>query len=372
MNSIEIITVWVDDLLLFTKYKDQMNNLKWELGKLFKITDLGELNKLVGIEIDQDRQNGTLKIKQTKYIEAILERYGMHNANPVTILLDPNVKLQPHKPDNHMPMTNGNYALITGSLMYTTIGTWPDIAYAMNKLCSFNVNPDLVHWGATKRVLKYLKGTKTLEITYKRGGANPNRLYGYADVSFTSETDVKSISRYSFILNGGTITWSSWKQKGMVALSTPKAEYTAMAEASWGIMWLRNLYHKIGYTQNEPTLLYGDNQLVLTIVTNLQYHNRSRYFALDKHFIRKMIQMGATRLEYCCMDDMIADVLTKALPHEKHTQHTKHLGLTEAWGEVLWHKPQMAEYHNIVYYRDCTVFTSNRVYTYIRPSSLGA
>ena len=100
-----------------------MNNLKWELGKLFKITDLGELNKLIGIEINRDRQNGTLKIKQTKYIEAILKRYGMHNANPVTILLDPNVKLQLHEPDNHTPMTNGNYVSITGLLMYTAIRT---------------------------------------------------------------------------------------------------------------------------------------------------------------------------------------------------------------------------------------------------------
>ena len=54
-NSIEIITIWVDDLLLFTKYKDQMNNQKWKLGKLFEITDLRELNKLIGIEINRDR-----------------------------------------------------------------------------------------------------------------------------------------------------------------------------------------------------------------------------------------------------------------------------------------------------------------------------
>ena len=132
--------------------------------------------------------------------------------------------------------------------------------------------------------------------------------------------------------------------------SIMRVQYTVMAEASWSIMWLRNLYHEIGYTQNDPTLLVGDNQSVLAIATNLQYHNQSRHFALDKHFIRKTIQMGATRLEYCCTDDMVADVLTKALPHEKHTQHTKHLGLTEAWGGVLWHKLQRAEYHNTVYY----------------------
>jgi hypothetical protein len=51
MNGIEIITVWVDDLLLFTKAKVTMDNLKRELGNLFEITNLGKPSKLVGIEI---------------------------------------------------------------------------------------------------------------------------------------------------------------------------------------------------------------------------------------------------------------------------------------------------------------------------------
>jgi hypothetical protein len=51
MNGIEIITMWVDNLLLFTKAKVTMDNLKRELGNLFEITDLGEPSKLIGIEI---------------------------------------------------------------------------------------------------------------------------------------------------------------------------------------------------------------------------------------------------------------------------------------------------------------------------------
>ena len=54
-NRIEIITVWVDDLLLFTNSKPQMTALKKELQTLFDVTDLGELNKLVGIKITYQR-----------------------------------------------------------------------------------------------------------------------------------------------------------------------------------------------------------------------------------------------------------------------------------------------------------------------------
>jgi hypothetical protein len=129
-----------------------MTSLQDELKGLFNITDLGEPNKLVGIEITRDKEKGTLTISQTKYIESILEKYSMQDCTP----LDHNIKLERRDPSGDAPSQNGNYnyASLTGSLMYATIGTCPDIAYATNKLCSFNNNPDMAHWAAAKRVLR--------------------------------------------------------------------------------------------------------------------------------------------------------------------------------------------------------------------------
>ena len=155
-NSIEIITVWADDLLLFTNSTETMVKLKNNLKKLFDITDLGEPNKLVGLEFTRDRERGTLTIRQTQYIENLLEKYLMHDGSAVSTPLDPNLKLEPCEPSAEPASQYGNYASLTGSLMYAAIGTRPDIAYAVNKLCSFNSNPDLVHWTAAKRVLRYL------------------------------------------------------------------------------------------------------------------------------------------------------------------------------------------------------------------------
>ena len=76
-----------------------------------------------------------------------------------------------------------------GSLMYVMIRTHPDIAYAMSTLCTFNMNPDSSHWSAAKHVLQYLKGTKDLGITYTKYDANNNQFYGYADASFTNNTN---------------------------------------------------------------------------------------------------------------------------------------------------------------------------------------
>jgi hypothetical protein len=154
-NSIKIITVWVDDLLLFTNSKAKMAKLKNDdLMKLFDITDLGEPNKLVGLEFTCDQERGTLTIQQTQYIENLLEKYLMHNGNTVSTPLDPNVKLEPCEPSAEPASQYGNYASLTGSLIYAAIGTHPDIAYAVNKFCFFNSNLDMVHWTAAKCVLR--------------------------------------------------------------------------------------------------------------------------------------------------------------------------------------------------------------------------
>ena len=74
----------------------------------------------------------------------------MQDANPVSTLLDPNVKLKPREKSAEPQPHSSNYGLLTESLMYAMKGTCPDIAYAVNKLCSFNSNLDLPHWAAAK------------------------------------------------------------------------------------------------------------------------------------------------------------------------------------------------------------------------------
>jgi hypothetical protein len=68
-NGIQIITVWVDDLLLFTSTDKGMQEIKDLLQSEWEMTDLGEPTKIVGIEITLNER--TITISQTKYIENI-------------------------------------------------------------------------------------------------------------------------------------------------------------------------------------------------------------------------------------------------------------------------------------------------------------
>ena len=63
-------------------------------------------------------------------------------------------------------MRNIPYQEAVGSLMYASLGTRPDITYAMQTVSHFSKNPGQAHWEAVKRIFRYLKGTKEFWLTY--------------------------------------------------------------------------------------------------------------------------------------------------------------------------------------------------------------
>lgn len=60
----------------------------------YKMKDMGELSYILGIFDIQIKEEYQLILQQTHYIEAILWKHGMDNANPVATLANANLKLR--------------------------------------------------------------------------------------------------------------------------------------------------------------------------------------------------------------------------------------------------------------------------------------
>ena len=325
-DDLEIITVWVDDLLLFASMDRLMQRMKDELHSLWEVTDIGEPTKIVGIEIT--RTEDSITISQTQYIEAILKREGMENANPVTMPMDPNMKLKPN-PDGNEGSRSNSYARLLGELQFLANATRPDIAYAVNRLAAYTANPSLQHVGALKRILRYLAGTRTHGITYSKSPTTANFFFGYADAAYANADDFKSTSGHVFIMAGGAITWRSKKQT-TVALSSTEAEYSALSEAGREACWLRNLFDELGFPQLAPTLLKGDNDGSIAMAHNPQFHKRSKHIEIRWHWVHDLAQDSVLNIKSCRDPEQTADVLTKALPRPKHQKHITEMGLAPA------------------------------------------
>ena len=265
MEGLEIIVVWVDDLLLFASNKALMMKMKSELQSIFEITDLGEPTRIVGIEIDRDRTKNTITISQKQYLQMILEKEGMENANPVGMPMDPGIQLNPSERESegsYEEYGSKSFTSLIGSLMFLAVATRPNIAFTVYRLGSFMSNPNMSHWTAAKRVLRYLSGTRDYGLTYRTDKPVPgnNHFVGYSDTSYANNADQTSVSGYVFLMNGAAISWGSKKQND-VALSSTESEYIALAEAAREAIWLWNLLHGLEYTQPQPTKLYSENSM---------------------------------------------------------------------------------------------------------------
>jgi transposase InsO family protein len=328
-DDLELITVWVDDLLIFTTSDECMTKLKQDLNSVFELTDLGEPNKIVGIEITQTPDSITISQKQ--YIESILRREGMENCNPVSTPLDPNIKLEPN-PEGSTGDRSNSYASLIGSLQYLATATRPDIACAVNRLGAYTANPSMAHYTAAKRLLRYVAGTKDYGITYTNKpheSQGKNLVFGYSDAGYANADDHKSISGYVFLSHGGAITWASKKQ-ATIALSSTEAEYVALSEASREAMWLRALYEELGFEQIEPTLILGDNDGSIAMAKNPQFHKRAKHIDIRWHWVRERVKEESVIIKDCRDPQQTADILTKALQRPKFIRHVAELGLSRS------------------------------------------
>lgn len=117
-QELEILAVYVDDLILITESTESMDELKQALKGRYK--DMGELSYILGISVVQDRAKKCVFLHQKHYIEAILQKYGMSNANPIATPADTNVTLR--KDDGvSKPVNPSTYQSMVGSLLYAAM-----------------------------------------------------------------------------------------------------------------------------------------------------------------------------------------------------------------------------------------------------------
>ena len=162
------------------------------------------------------------------------------------------------------------YAEAIGSILWPTVVSRPDTAFAVGVLSQFMQNPSQAHWNAVKRVISYLDTTKDLWLTF--GGNKNSILEGYCDADWASQPHRHSISGFSFHFGVGAVSWSSKKQS-IVTLSSTEAEYIAETHAAKEGIWLRGFIKEITGIDRDPLTLKADNQGAIALAKDNKFHS---------------------------------------------------------------------------------------------------
>ncbi|XP_069145669.1 secreted RxLR effector protein 161-like [Solanum lycopersicum] len=158
----------------------------------------------------------------------------MKNFNPIDTPVEFGSKLD--KVGRGDMVDNTLYRQIVGILMYLAV-TRPDIMYVVSLISRYMESPAEIHFLATKRILRYLQGTKDFGLFYKKD--EKSDLIDYADRDYVGDQDDKNItSGYVFVLGTWAVSWSSRKQK-IVTLLTTEAEFVVATTCACQAVWLR-------------------------------------------------------------------------------------------------------------------------------------
>jgi hypothetical protein len=172
--------------------------------------------------------------------------------------------------------------------------------------------------------MRFLKGTLDLELCL---GGKDVSLTGYYDADWGGDSNERrSTMGYVFFVGVGAVSWNC-KRELIIALFTTEVEYMATSQCTKEAIWLRKLMADVGLVQNGATNIMCDNQGCIALAKNPIDHSRTKHIDIQHRFIREKLESGEIGLKYCPTQDMVADVLTKALAKERHHNLTRRMGL---------------------------------------------
>ncbi|KAJ0442979.1 putative RNA-directed DNA polymerase [Helianthus annuus] len=188
-------------------------------------------------------------------------------------------------------------------------------------------SPNEMHLDLALRLLRYLKLSPGKGLSFKKSVSL--NLLGFADSDWGKCLSTrKSVTGFCIFLGDCLVSWKSKKQS-TVSRSTAEAEYRAMCSATCELIWLKNLLFELNVQCSLPMSLKCDSQAAISIAANPVFHERTKHFELDLHFLREKVADGVISTVKVDSESQLADVFTKGLGVGQHEEFCKKLTLVD-------------------------------------------
>ncbi len=312
-SGVVLMIQYVDDLLIISKRKEDIEEVKEQLGEHLQLKALGPVNKFLNINVTRNRHQKTILLSQEHYLDKMMKRYDIQE----------NERARTPLPTGHVAddddgrLTDMPYREALGSVNHAAVWTRPDLAHAVSVLSKFMAHPKESHWELLRQVLKYINGTKDIKLTLgdvSKKNAHPLGLYSDADWGGDLE-DRKSRSGSVALYKGGPVTWKSKKQT-VTAGSTAESEYIALSDAVKSLLWIKNILEELGVEVPLPMPVYEDNQACEKLVGTDANIRKIKHLELPYHHVRDLVSKNIIEVNHCKTNDMAADMFTKSVgPH---------------------------------------------------------
>ncbi len=123
--------MYIDDLLIFAQNAKVFHWLKDILCSIFSMTNLGEAEFILGLQITKNRSQINIILGQLNYILGVLIKFEIDACKPIITLLNLGAKLSKNQSSSlakeELEMVNVPYKRIVNNIMYGMVNTRLDI-----------------------------------------------------------------------------------------------------------------------------------------------------------------------------------------------------------------------------------------------------
>ena len=212
--------------------------------------------------------------------------------------------------DEQQLMLRHDYRCLVGSIAHLSLSTRPDLTILAHLLSGFLSNPGFAHSQAAKHVLRYLRGTADVGITFMKCDDTGLNGCTHSDYAICKD-DRRSITGFCFHVGSGVILWAVRRQT-CVATLTYEAELHALPEAVMEAVHLCGLLDTLAESV-ATTSLFTDSHSCLALVHRDANCAKTKDFATQTAYVRDMMKNQSIDLKFIASGDNCADIFTKGL-----------------------------------------------------------
>ena len=324
-DLILIIAVYVDDVLI-TGRKEDIKEFKDEFKKTYKITDLGNLKRHLGIRfewIKTDDGEKAIKMHMDDIAIKIVKEYEKLIGGTIKEWSTPgypSIKLT--KTDKKSEIVNvEKYRSMVGKVMYFVNKVCPVCLSITRELAKYFSCPTQTHWKALTRLIGYIKGIIGKGRLLKK--PKELRIVAFTDSDYANGEDRKSITGGVTTI-GGTPTNAMSKTQAVVSLSSTEAEYIALSAVAQEVLFQSQMLDELlGDDHIKPSIIFEDNIGAIYLTKNSQVSQRTKHIDVRHHFIRGLIENKVADVKFVKSRSNPSDIMTKTVKEDLFIKHEK-------------------------------------------------
>ena len=202
-GSRTILTCYVDDILITSPSRAEVDRTKAEIAEKWNIEDNGPVKEFLGIKIDRDRKNRHLSLDQSAYIKEMANNWLANDVRKTA--KSPFAKYFEVGPDMACDAKQAKkYQELVGQLLWISNTVRPDVAFAVGTLARYMSDPIEPAWLAALQVVRYLNFTADYRLILGPYRNMEQPMVTHTDANWASDRNTQRRS------TSGSMTFHLW------------------------------------------------------------------------------------------------------------------------------------------------------------------